>query len=100
MKRGRRRAWLDRVKPANLPALNDWAATIRRWRRWLVHFVRDRVTNGVTEGSNTTIKLLKRIAYGLPNFAHIRARILMECASEMAFPPYAQRLSKSPQCLA
>jgi len=34
-----------------------------------VHFVHDWVTNGVTGGSNTTIKLLKRIAYGLPNFA-------------------------------
>ena len=75
--RARLRAWLYRVKHANLPELNALAAPIRRWRTWLLHFFRDRVTNGVTEGINTKIKLLKRIAYGLPKFAHIRARILM-----------------------
>jgi transposase len=85
--RARLRAWLYRVRQANLPELNGLAATIRRWWAWILNFFRDRVTNGVTEGINTKIKLLKRIAYGLPNFAHIRARILMECASEMAFPP-------------
>jgi len=85
--RARLWAWLYRIKHANLPELNDLAATIRRWRTWILHFFCDRVTNGVTEGINTKIKLLKRIAYGLPNFAHIRARILMEFASEMAFPP-------------
>lgn len=85
--RARLRAWLSRVKHANLPALNDVVATLRRWRTWIVHFFRDRVTNGVTEGINTKSKLLKRIASGLPNFAHIRARILMEFASERAFPP-------------
>jgi transposase len=85
--RARLRAWLYRVKHANLVELNDLAAIIRRWQPWILHFFCDRVTNGVTEGINTKIKLLKRIAYGLPNFAHIRARILMEFASEMAFPP-------------
>ena len=85
--RARLRAWLYRVKHANVPELNALAATIRRWRIWILHFFRDRVTNGVTEGINTKIKLLKRLAYGLPNFAHIRARILMEFASEMALPP-------------
>ena len=87
MARARLRAWLSRVKQANMAALNDLAAPIGRWRVWIVNFFRDRVTNGVTEGINNKITLLKRIAYGLPNFAHIRARILMEFALEGAFPP-------------
>ena len=45
------------------------------------------LTNGVTEGINNKIKLLKRIAYGLPNFAHLRARILIEFTSELSSPP-------------
>jgi hypothetical protein len=45
-----------------------------------------RVINEVTEGINTKIKLLKRIAYGLHDFAHIGARILMEFAPEIAIP--------------
>lgn len=85
--RPRLRAWLYRVKQAHLTELTGLASTIDRWRQWLLHFFHARLTNGVTEGINTKIKLLKRIAYGLPNFAHIRARILMELAWEVAFPP-------------
>jgi len=52
-----------------------------------VNFFHARVTNGVTEGINTKIKLLKRMAYGLSNFAHLRARILMVFAPEAPSPP-------------
>jgi transposase len=85
--RTRLRGWLYRVKQANLPELNDLAATIQRWRLWILNFFRDRVTNGVTEGINTKIKLLKRLAYGLPNFSHIRARILLAFNPVAALPP-------------
>jgi transposase len=87
MARDRLRAWLYRVKQAGCNELDELAATICRWRPWLLHLFRDRVTNGVTEGINTTIKLLKRVAYGLPNFAHLRARILLALNPEATLPP-------------
>jgi transposase len=83
----RLRAWLYRVKQAGLTELDALAATVQRWRPWIENFFRDRVTNGATEGMNTKIKLLKRVAYGLPNFAHIRARILLAFAPVAALPP-------------
>jgi transposase len=85
--RVRLRAWLYRGKQANLQELHALAATIRRWQPWIVNFFRDRVTNGVTEGINTKITLLKRVAYRLPNFAHLRARILLAFIPEAASPP-------------
>ena len=75
--RTRLRAWLYWGKQAGRKELNELAATIRRWRQGSENLFRDRVTNGVTAGINTKIKLLKRVAYGLPNFAHIRARLLL-----------------------
>lgn len=87
MARARLRVWSYRVKQAGCQELNELAATIRRWRPWILNFFRDRVPNGVTEGINNTIKLLKRMTYGLPNFAHLRARILMASAPEVASPP-------------
>jgi transposase len=75
-----------RVMQAQCKALDELAATIRRWRPWIRNFVRDRATNDVTEGINTTIKLLKRMAYDLPTFAHLRARILLAFAPEAASP--------------
>jgi transposase len=85
--RPRLRGWLYRVKQVNLTELKELAATLQRWRPWILHFFRARVTNGVTEGINTKIKLLKRLAYGLPHFAHIRARILLAFTPVAALPP-------------
>lgn len=85
--RARLRAWFYRIKKAGMKELGELAATIGRWQQWILNFFRDRVTNGVTEGINTKIKLLKRMAYGLPNFAHIRARILLAFNPVAALPP-------------
>jgi transposase len=83
----RLRAWLSRGKQAHLPERHAVAATSRRWRPWMVPFCRDRVTNGPTEGINNKMKRMKRTASGLPNFAHIRARVLMAFAPAVTSPP-------------
>lgn len=56
---------VDPPQPAGRLDLDALAATGRRWRPWIEHVFRDRVTKGATEGINTTIKLLERVAYGL-----------------------------------
>ena len=87
MARARLRAWLYRIKKAERNELGELAATMRRWQQGIVNCFRDRVTKGGTEGINTKIKRLKRVAYGLPNFAHIRARILLAFSPEVRSPP-------------
>jgi hypothetical protein len=68
----------------------------QKWRLWIANFFRDRVTNGVTKGINNKIKLLKRMAYGLPNFAHLRARILLAFAlKRSARDSYSELLAKT-----
>jgi transposase len=52
-----------------------------------LNFFHDWVTTGVTAGTNAKIKLLKRMADGLPNFAHLRARILLVFLPETTSPP-------------
>jgi transposase len=91
----RLRAWLYRVKHAYREALQELAGTIRRGRTWIVHVFPARVTNGMTEGMHKKIKLRKRMAYGLPNCAHRRARILLAFPQPETSPPYAHTVSKS-----
>jgi transposase len=87
MARTRLQAELYRVKQAHLKKRNELAATIQHWQQRMVNFFRDQVTNGVTEGINTKIKLLKRVAYELPNFAYIWAHILLAFTPEVTSPP-------------
>lgn len=51
--------------------------TIKRWIAEILAYFDNRTTQGTVEGINQKIKLIKRRAYGLNNFANFRRRILL-----------------------
>ncbi len=51
--------------------------TIRRWIGEIIAYFDERITNGVVEGINNKIKLIKRSAYGFRNFDNFRTRVLL-----------------------
>ena len=55
------------------------AGTLTRWGEPIVRYIRNRYTNGMTEGFNNKIKLIQRMAYGLRNEHNRRKRILAWC---------------------
>ena len=71
--------WMYHVKKSGIPEFLKLARTIRKWRKEILNYFRAFLTNGPIEGIINKIKLIKRITYGLPNFEHLRARILIEC---------------------
>ena len=52
-------------------------ATIRRWFAELVGFCEKRTTNGIVEGINNKLKLLKRCEFGLRNFNNFKICALL-----------------------
>jgi transposase len=57
------------------------AGTLTRWFAPSVRYIRNRYTNGMTEGFNNKIKLIQRMAYGLRNEHKRRKRILAWCGA-------------------
>jgi transposase len=51
--------------------------TISRWLEEILAYFDHRTTQGVVEGINQKIKLIKRKAYGLTNFDNFRRRVLL-----------------------
>lgn len=51
--------------------------TIKRWIGEVIAYFDERITNGVVEGINNKLKLIKRSAYGFRNFENFRTRILL-----------------------
>lgn len=51
--------------------------TIVRWLGEIISYFDERITNGVVEGINNKLKLIKRSAYGFRNFDNFRLRILL-----------------------
>ena len=51
--------------------------TIIRWIGEIIAYFDERITNGVVEGINNKLKLIKRSAYGFRNFENFRNRVLL-----------------------
>jgi transposase len=79
-----REALLTLIERANQSAqepLQHIAGTLTRWFAPIVRYIRNRYTNGMTEGFNNKIKLIQRMAYGLRNEHNRRKRILAWCGA-------------------
>lgn len=59
--------------------LKRMAGTLTRWFEPIVHYIRNRYSNGITEGFNNKIQLIQRMAYGLRNEHNRRKRIMAYC---------------------
>jgi transposase len=71
--------WIAKVQQTGHKALLKCVETVRRWEQEILTDVDERITNGVVEGTNTKIKLIKRRAFGFRNVENFRYRILHEC---------------------
>ena len=71
--------WIEKAKALGLTALDNFCKTLTNWKSEILNFFTNRITSGFVEGMNSKIKLLKRIAFGIPNFDHFRLRILWAC---------------------
>lgn len=72
--------WLRRAQYLNSKHLDPFIQTVKNWKTNILNFITHRITNGVAEGLNTKIKLVKRIGYGIRNFVNFRLRILHTCS--------------------
>ena len=70
---------IERARQSPQEPLKRMAGTLTRWFEPIVHYIRNRYSNGLTEGFNNKIKLIQRMAYGLRNEHNRRKRIMAYC---------------------
>ncbi len=61
---------------ADIPEFEPCLTMLENWKPYILNAFDCPYSNGFTEGCNTTIKTIKRIAYGYRSFSNFRARIL------------------------
>lgn len=69
--------WIVKALKVNNEEMNTFIKTVQKWKKQIVSFAKYRITNAATEGLNNYIRYFKRISFGLPNFEHMRLRILI-----------------------
>ena len=65
--------WLKKAQPYYKKSTE----TIKRWFWEIVGYFESRTTNGIVEGINTKLKLLKRCGFGLRNLINFEIRALL-----------------------
>jgi len=69
--------WLVKAETTGHTALKSFITTVKNWRAEILSFFTSRGSNAFAEGVNNKIKLVLRRAFGCPNFAHFRLRIIV-----------------------
>ncbi len=71
--------WIADARQLGMKQLDIFCNTLTEWQAEIVNFFHHRITSGLVEGMNSKIRVLKRIAFGIPNFDHFRLRVIAFC---------------------
>ena len=69
--------WVKRNLESDILPLKECAKTYHHWAIVICNSLEVPYSNGATEGFNNKIKTLKRVCFGMRNFTHFKARIML-----------------------
>ncbi len=69
--------WVKKTSSINNRYTNKFLKTLGNWKDYVLNYFNERITNGIVEGINNKIKMIKRMAFGFRNFVHFRLRIIV-----------------------
>lgn len=73
--------WIRQYTASEVEEVHSAACTIRHWRGYIQNSWKYGKSNGLSEGLNNKVKVLKRVSFGLQRFDAFRKRILLACGS-------------------
>jgi len=80
------RRWYFWATHSRLLPIRDAAATLKRHLTNILTYFRHRITNAVSEGLNSKIQAIKKMAYGFRNVAHFKTAIYFHCGGLNLYP--------------
>lgn len=81
------RAWLAWASRSRLRPFVQAARTLRKHLCGILAYTRTRLTNGLVEGLNNTIRVIARRAYGFHSYEALAAMIFLNCGGIQLDPP-------------
>jgi transposase len=69
--------WIKKADASGIPEFKTATRAYRNWKKPILNAFVYPYSNGITEGCNNKIKVIKRNAFGLRNFDRFRTRILL-----------------------
>ncbi|HNI44564.1 MAG TPA: ISL3 family transposase [Chitinophagales bacterium] len=70
--------WIEDAKKLNHQGLNTFIKTLETHFEIILNFFTHRISNGIVEGTNNVIKMIKRTGFGFRNFDNFKLKILCQ----------------------
>jgi len=80
--------WIDECNESKLKPFIKLAKRLNRWKNGLLEYFKQKISNGISEGLNNKIKVIKRKSYGFHDMEYFFLKILMATG----FLPYMRKL--------
>ncbi|NER04415.1 MAG: ISL3 family transposase [Okeania sp. SIO3C4] len=68
--------WEKERKEDIKKVFEPFCKTLKNTKKYIANYVKNNLSNAVTEGLNNLIRSIRRAAFGMPNFEHLRWRAL------------------------
>lgn len=68
--------WIDECNESNLKPFIKLAKRLNRWKDGLLEYFKQKISNGISEGINNKIKVIKRRSYGFRDMNYFFLKIL------------------------
>ena len=74
------RNWIFKTESTCLKYFKSCLKTLRNWHKYISNSFKYNISNGIVEGTNNKIKVLKKVSYKFRNFKNFRNKILIACS--------------------
>lgn len=68
--------WVENIQKKEIVIFDTFIKTLQNHKVAIANYVKDKLSNAVTEGLNNLVRSIRRCAFGMPNFEHIRLRAM------------------------
>lgn len=68
--------WVDEIVGKQITHFDRFIKTLKSTKEYIANYVEKHLSNAVTEGLNNLIRSVRRIAFGMTNFQHLKLRVL------------------------
>lgn len=73
---GKIQTWIEQVTQSHSGVFDRFVKMLTKTKTYVANYVRDYLSNAVTEGLNNLIRSVRRTAFGMTNFENLRLRVL------------------------
>lgn len=68
--------WIEDLQNKAITVFDGFIKTLTKTKEYVANYVIDYMSNAVTEGLNNLIRSVRRTAFGMTNFQHLKLRVL------------------------